>query len=122
MTDDATETSTALIAASKIIGTNVYSPEGDKLGSVDDVMLDKTTGRAIYAIMSFGAILGLGGHQHPLPWSILRYDRKLEGYVVNMSKEHLQKVPPYDRAKPAEWTPDYGRKNATSHNTPHYFA
>jgi hypothetical protein len=118
----ATETSTSLIAVTKISGTNVFNPAGDKLGSIDDVMFDKATGRAIYVIMSCGGILGLGEHHHPLPWSILSYDRRLKGYVVNISREDLQKAPAFDRAKPADWTPDYGRKIDAYHKTPHYFA
>jgi len=30
-------------------GHNVYNRTGDKLGSVDDIMIDKVSGRAIYA-------------------------------------------------------------------------
>lgn len=55
-------------------GANVYNPAGDKLGSVDDIMIDKVSGRAIYAVMSFGGFLGTGEKYHPLPWATLRYD------------------------------------------------
>jgi len=48
-------------------GTNVYNPAGDKLGGVDDIMIDKVSGRAIYAVMSFGGFLGMGEKYHPLP-------------------------------------------------------
>jgi len=48
-------------------GANVYNPAGDKLGSVDDIMIDKVSGRAIYAVMSFGNFLGMGEKYHPLP-------------------------------------------------------
>ena len=53
-------TSGTLIAAEKVKGTNVYNLAGDKLGSVDDIMIDKVSGRAIYAVMSFGGFLGMG--------------------------------------------------------------
>ena len=44
----------SLIAAEKVIDTNVYDPQGEKLGDVDDLMIDKTSGRVAYAVLSFG--------------------------------------------------------------------
>jgi sporulation protein YlmC with PRC-barrel domain len=49
-----------VISASKVTGTNVYNIEGDLLGEIHDVMLDKRSGRIAYAIMSFGGFLGIG--------------------------------------------------------------
>jgi sporulation protein YlmC with PRC-barrel domain len=46
-------TSGTLIAADKVKGTNVYNRTGEKLGSINDIMIDKISGRAIYAVMSF---------------------------------------------------------------------
>ena len=60
MSDVTTITSGTLIAAEKVRGTSVYNLAGDKLGSVEDIMIDKVSGRAIYAVMSFGGFLGMG--------------------------------------------------------------
>ena len=64
-------TTGTLIAADNIKGTDVYNLAGDKLGMVDDIMVDKVSGRAIYAVMSFGGFLGMGEKYHPLPWATL---------------------------------------------------
>lgn len=97
-----------LIAAEKVKGTNVYDLAGDKLGCVDDIMIDKVSGRAIYAVMSFGGFLGIGGKRHPLPWATLKYDAEKSGYVVNLDKARLAGAPSYDRSSEFYWTPDYG--------------
>src|SRR6478735_1698359 len=89
-------TSGTLIAAEKVNGTNVYNPAGDKLGSVEDIMIDKVSGKAIYAVMSFGGFLGIGDKHHPLPWSSLKYDTQKEGYVVNLDKRTLEGAPSYE--------------------------
>jgi hypothetical protein len=60
MVDDTKITHGSIIAASKVQGTNVYNPAGEKLGSVHDIMIDKESGRAVYAAMSFGGFLGMG--------------------------------------------------------------
>ena len=88
-------TSGTLIAAGKVEGTHIYNLQGEKLGTVDDIMIDKVSGKAIYAIMSFGGFLGIGEKYHPLPWSTLKYDERQGGYVVNLDKEMLENAPTY---------------------------
>ena len=114
-------TSGSLIAAEKVNGTSVYNPSGDKLGNVEDVMIDKISGKAVYAIMSFGGFLGMGEKHHPLPWQTLNYDTKLEGYVVNLDKKVLEAAPSYDDDGDFRWTPDYGRSVDKYYNVPTYW-
>ena len=121
MSETASITSGTLIAAEKVNGTNVYNPAGDKLGSVDDIMIDKVSGRAIYAVMSFGGFLGMGEKFHPLPWATLKYDAQKGGYVVNLDKKVLEDAPYYDSSSEFTWTPDYGRKVDSYYGTPSYW-
>jgi len=84
-----------LIAADKVEGTDVYNAEGEHLGHVHDVMLDKVSGQVAYAIMAFGGFLGIGEKYSPLPWSSLTYDTTRSGYVVPYSKEILKSGPSF---------------------------
>ena len=45
-----------LIAAEKVQGTTVYNRAGDKLGSVDDIMIDKVSGHAVAAASTPGEL------------------------------------------------------------------
>jgi len=121
MTEATTITSGNLIAADKVNGTNVYNVAGDKLGTVDDIMIDKISGRAIYAVMSFGGFLGMGAKHNPLPWGTLKYDAQKGGYVVNMDKKQLQDSPSYDMNSEFKWTPEYGRKVDSYYKTTSYW-
>ena len=104
MADEMTKiTSGSLIAAEKVEGTNVYNLDGEKLGTVDDIMIDKVSGKAIYALMSFGGFLGIGEKYHPLPWSTLKYDESKGGYLVNLNKKMLEGAPTDEDFR---WTPD----------------
>jgi sporulation protein YlmC with PRC-barrel domain len=114
-------TSGSLIAAEKVEGTDVYNMQGEKLGTVDDIMLDKVSGKAIYAIMSFGGFLGIGEKYHPLPWSTLNYDESKGGYVVNLDKKMLEGAPTYDMNEDFRWTPDYGRRVDKYYDAPSYW-
>jgi hypothetical protein len=45
--------------------------------------------------MSFGGFLGIGEKYHPLPWSLLKYDTRVGGYVVDIDKKTLEAAPSF---------------------------
>jgi sporulation protein YlmC with PRC-barrel domain len=98
------------ISSSKVAGTVVYNPRGDRLGSIDDVVIDKRSGRVRYAALEFGGFLGMGADRYPIPWNMLKYDTGLDGYVVPLEKAQLEKAPRYAETSTPEYTDEYGRK------------
>jgi sporulation protein YlmC with PRC-barrel domain len=121
MADLTSITAGSLITAGEVTGTNVYNLQGEELGTVDDILIDKVSGRAVYAVMAFGGFLGMGEKQHPLPWSTLKYDEDRGGYVVNLEKTMLQNAPTFDRLTDFKWTPDYGRRVDKYYGAPSYW-
>lgn len=101
--DDTTNPSGHLIAAKQVQGTTVYSLALDKLGTVEDVMIDKRSGRIAYAILGFGGFLGIGDRLYPLPWEKLRYDPEMGGYVVDIDRSMLEGAPSYTSEDAASW-------------------
>jgi hypothetical protein len=93
----------SLIASDKVEGTAVYGPDREKIGSIDNVMIDKRTGRVAYAVLSFGGFLGMGTDHYPLPWSVLKYDEDLGGYVSNLTKDQLMGAPKYSDDENWDW-------------------
>ena len=89
----AIEETAQLIAAGKVGGTPVYNRHAERLGTVEDVMLDKRSGRVAYAVMSFGGFLGIGERYHAVPWSMLDYEKSHGGYVVPFTKEQIEAAP-----------------------------
>lgn len=98
-----------LISSLKVEGTPVFDRRGDKIGTVHSIMLDKSSGRVAYAVLSFGGFLGFGSRVYPLPWSMLTYDRGLQGYYVELTREDVESAPymeldkadrPYETAEP----------------------
>ncbi|MGK6356802.1 PRC-barrel domain-containing protein [Sphingomonas sp. DT-207] len=85
-----------LILSSRVIKTPVFNREGTRLGHVDDLSIEKTSGRTIYAIMSFGGFLGIGEKFNPVPWSLLDYDIERGGFVVPLDEAELRDAPNYD--------------------------
>lgn len=88
-----------LIMATRVIGTPVFNPAGDRMGHVEDLSLHKVSGEAIYAILSMGGFLGIGDRLHPLPWSVLDYDTAKGGFVVPLDKSQIEGAPSLSRAE-----------------------
>ena len=103
-------TSSDVIASTRVEGTAVYNAAGDKLGSIDDLMIDKRSGQVRYAVLEFGGFLGIGTDRYPLPWDLLKYDTSLDGYVVPLDKGKLEGAPRYAASDVPEYTADYGRR------------
>ena len=108
MVDIPKKETVSLIASDKVEGTAVYNPNGEKLGSIYNLMVDKSSGRVQYAVLQFGGMLGLGSDYYPLPWDVLTYDDDQGGYIVALDKEILKNAPHYPANREPLYTPAYG--------------
>ena len=99
-----------VISSDKVEGTKVYNLDGEKLGSIDDLMIDKQSGQVRYAVLEFGGFLGIGSDRYPLPWDVLRYDTAQDGYVVSLDKGKLEKAPRYAETDVPAYTTDYTKR------------
>lgn len=106
----ATEETNSLIASDKVEGTRVYDRNGERIGSINNFMVDKRSGRVEYAVLSFGGFLGMGGTYYPLPWKMLDYDTDLGGFRVDMDEDDLDEAPSYRAGSEPDFSDDrYGR-------------
>jgi hypothetical protein len=102
MSYDARENS-HLIGSDKVQGTAVYGPDGDKIGSIERVMIEKVSGRVSYAVLSFGGFLGIGDEHYPLPWPSLKYSVELGGYQTMVTHDQLSQAPKFAPGDDYNW-------------------
>ena len=81
-----------LIASDRIEGTLVRRHNGEKIGRIERLMIDKASGTIAYAVMSFGGLFGLGDNHYQIPWSLLKYNRSLDAYESDIPDEQLAKT------------------------------
>lgn len=89
---------TRAIPSSKVVGSNVYDMGGEKIGHVEDVVLDKLSNNIMFAVLGFGGFLGIGEKYHAMPWSMLDFDEAKGGYVVQLDANTLAAAPAYELA------------------------
>lgn len=91
---------TSLLALARTDGLKVRSRDGDALGSVHALMVDKRSGHSRYAILSIGGFLGMNKSFYPLPFELLTYDAAEDGYVVTTDRRMLEGGPSWANNAP----------------------
>lgn len=82
---------------SKIIGTDVVNSKGEKIGDVEDIVLD-AKGNVAYAVVSTGGFLGMGDKMHAVPWSAIRTSTGTDNFMLDVDKDRLRTAPGFDQS------------------------
>ena len=93
--------------ASKLMGTSVKNLQDEKLGKVDNILVDLPSGRIVAVIISSGGFLGMGDELSAIPPSALRFTTERDTLQLDTSKEMLSAAPHF---KANQW-PDFAEPN-----------
>jgi sporulation protein YlmC with PRC-barrel domain len=85
------------LSASTIIGDPVHNAMGEDLGKIEDLMIDLSSGRIAYAVLSFGGFLGMGNKLFAVPFRAMRIDTENHAFVLDVPKERLKEAPGFDK-------------------------
>ena len=82
-------------AAHDIRGSKIYGLHDQKLGDIDDVIFDQTTGAIVYVVVDTGG--WLTSKKFIVPPSAVRPSLQHEDdFLVDLTKEQIERFPPYD--------------------------
>lgn len=90
-------TSTALLSAASVTGDDVVNLQEEKLGKLQDIMLDIAQGKIRYAVLSSGGFLGMGDRLFAIPWSALTLDTANKRFLLDVDVERLKNAPGFDK-------------------------
>src|SRR5207302_9093745 len=106
-----TSTSTGYVQTSKIIGTRVKTAQGEEIGVIKDVVLDRSTGCMAYTVLSTGGTGGSvagGGKMVAVPWTVYSPTSNISELTVTVDRERIYSAPVFDYARIEEYSrPDY---------------
>ncbi|WP_395459355.1 PRC-barrel domain-containing protein [Azospirillum melinis] len=84
-----------LASADELIGKNVYGRDNNKIGEVDDVILDGT-GQAKQLVISSGGFLGIGEKQVAVDYSAANWDSQNNRLnLAGMSRDDVKAMPEF---------------------------
>lgn len=86
-----------ILSSSSLTGDTVVDAAGEKLGTIDELMIDTDRGSVAYAVLSVGGLFGMGDKLFAIPWSALRVDTTEKQLVLNIKKAQLEKAEGFDK-------------------------
>lgn len=86
-----------LLSAATITGNEVCNMQDEKLGKIEDLMLDMTEGEIRYAVVSSGGFLGMGDRLFAVPWKALKLDKVNKRFMLDVDAERLKNAPGFDK-------------------------
>lgn len=85
------------LRASKLIGKEVRDASGEKLGEIQDMIVDAKAERVHYAVLAFGGALGLGEKLFAYPLRTFKPTGDDYDLVLNVDKEKMKNAPGFER-------------------------
>ena len=90
---DRPASSKPIIESDRVEGTAVLDPNGNQIGTIKRLLIEKISGKVLFVDVTFGGFLGIGAHHHTIPWEKLSYDRQYSAYRTDITKEQVQGAP-----------------------------
>jgi len=102
-----------LVPSDRVEAASVYGRDGDKIGTIERLMLEKVSGTVAYAVIKTGGLLG-SHHHYPVQWSALKYNAARQAFETGLTLDDL-------RAGPCEFDDDAIDLGDRSRPQPHYW-
>lgn len=86
-----------LLSSNTMVGDDVRNQQGEHLGRIEDLMVDISSSRVAYAVLSFGGFMGIGDKLFAVPLEALRYDQERNCFLLDVDKQHLENAPGFEK-------------------------
>lgn len=80
--------------ARSLLGREVRSNDDERLGTIDEIVVDPQTSAVIYVVVSSGGTVGIGDKKHAVPWHALTIDD--ERIVLGVSQHTFMQTRGFD--------------------------
>jgi sporulation protein YlmC with PRC-barrel domain len=97
---DTTVVPAATADTRKLIGRNIQNAEGETIGEIKSIYLNKD-GKVDSVMVGVGGFLGVGDREVRIAWSDLKITDNGEKVTVNMTKDELKAKPEYKYRDPS---------------------
>lgn len=89
-----------MLIEAKTSALKVRSRDGDNLGEIKALLVDRRSGQSTYAVLSLGGFLGFNKSFYPVPFGVLAYEPGSGDYVVNIDPRVLEGGPSWANNAP----------------------
>lgn len=86
-----------VVKASEVTGVNVKNIKDENLGTINEVVIDKSTGKVSYLVLDFGGFMGFGNKFFAVPWHQFTYHEEKDCFILNLDEKQLKNAPGFDK-------------------------
>jgi sporulation protein YlmC with PRC-barrel domain len=79
-----------LVPSDRVEAVPVYGRNGERIGTIERLMLDKASGTVAYAVVKSGGFFAVEHHHYPVPWNALKYDVARKAYTADLTLDELR--------------------------------
>src|SRR6266516_7432359 len=100
------QTQSTTVQVSKLVGTRVKSSQGEEIGVVKDVMIDRNTGCMAYTVLSTaegGPRAAGGGKLVAVPWTVYSPTSDVSVLTVTVDRDRIYNAPVFEYARIDEY-------------------
>lgn len=83
----------SFISTKDIEGTRVYGPDGKEISVIDHLMIDRVSGKIVYAVIKLGGVVVIAAGYYPVPWSLFSFEAGLDGFRAKLNENQLREGP-----------------------------
>ncbi len=87
-----------VMSSADLINDEVMNNAGEALGRIEKFMIDMLSGRVLYAVMSYGSLIGPRKFI-AVPWQALTFSHHDKRFVLNMAKDRLSEAPEFQQSQ-----------------------
>jgi len=84
--------------ATDLMGKKVINSSNETLGKLEDIVVDASSGRIVYGVLSFGGFMGMGDKLFAIPWESMELPNDAKTLVLNVSKDRLKNAEGFDKS------------------------
>lgn len=89
----------SFVRVSQLKDKNVYNADGQRIGTIADLVIDTANDDTHYIVLGRGGVMGLGETLHPVPWDAVKYNPGKQSFTVDATKDKIDNSPGFTRDK-----------------------
>jgi sporulation protein YlmC with PRC-barrel domain len=90
----------SILSAGTLSGDDVVNRDGDKLGTLKEIMIDMDHGTVAYGVLARGGFASIGEKLFAVPWEMFTVDVEEHELILDIAEDLLDNSPGFD---PDNW-------------------
>jgi sporulation protein YlmC with PRC-barrel domain len=88
---------TSVLSAGTLSGDDIVNRDGDKLGTLKEIMIDMDRGTVAYGVLARGGLGSIGEKLFAVPWEMFTVNVEEHELILDIAEDVLDNSPGFDK-------------------------